>query len=252
MKLRVITYNIHRAIGLDRRFQPERIVKILRDQDADIVLLQEVDDGAPRSKEQDMARELATELGYPHYAAGHNVSLRKGRYGNATLSRHPIVRERNIDLTIGNLKRRGCQHTAIEIDQGGSSPYRLEVFNLHLGLGSLERQRQAGLLLRSKEFTAVDQHSACIVGGDFNDWLSSLRALFVEGMVLHCATDRETRFSTRSLKTYPSFAPRGGLDRIYYRGRLRAVAAKVCRHPLTLMASDHLPVLADFELLKKS
>ncbi|MFZ2753931.1 MAG: endonuclease/exonuclease/phosphatase family protein, partial [Lysobacteraceae bacterium] len=74
MKLRVITYNIHRAIGLDRRFQPERIVKILRDQDADIVLLQEVDDGAPRSKEQDMARELAAELGYAHYAAGHNVS----------------------------------------------------------------------------------------------------------------------------------------------------------------------------------
>jgi endonuclease/exonuclease/phosphatase family metal-dependent hydrolase len=189
VKLRVITYNIHRAIGLDRRFQPERIVKILRDQDADIVLLQEVDDGAPRSKEQDMARELAAELGYAHYAAGHNVSLRKGRYGNATLSRYPIVRERNIDLTIGDLKRRGCQHTAIEIDQRGASPYRLEVFNLHLGLGSLERQRQAGLLLRSKEFKAGDQHSACIVGGDFNDWLSSLRALFVEGMALHCATD---------------------------------------------------------------
>lgn len=250
-RLRVATYNIHRAIGLDRRFQPERIVQILRDHDPDIVLLQEVDDGAPRSREQDMARELAAALGYPHYAAGHNVSLRKGRYGNTTLSRHPIVRERNIDLTIGELKRRGCQHTAIEIAQQGTTPFRLEVFNLHLGLAAQERQRQAGMLLRSKEFTEVDQRCACIVGGDFNDWLSRLRALFVEGMGLHCATDQERRWRTRSMKTYPSFAPRGGLDRIYYRGKLRLISAEVCRHQLARVASDHLPVIVDFELLGK-
>jgi len=132
MKLRIITYNIHRAIGLDRRYQPERIIKILADHDADIVLLQEVDEGAPRSREQDMAREIAGELGYPHYAAGHNVSLRKGRYGNATLSRYPITRERNIDLTIGDRKRRGCQHTAIEIPGASGGSTHLDVFNLHL------------------------------------------------------------------------------------------------------------------------
>ena len=131
MKLKVITYNIHRAIGLDRRFQPDRIINILSHHNADIVLLQEVDEGAPRSREQDMAKEIAEELDYPYYAAGHNVSLKKGRYGNATLSRYPIVRERNIDLTIGDMKRRGCQHTAIEINKQSSS-YRLEVFNLHL------------------------------------------------------------------------------------------------------------------------
>lgn len=249
VRLRIATYNIHRAIGLDRRFQPERIERILRDHDPDIVLLQEVDEGAPRSREQDMARELAVALDYPHYAAGHNVSLRKGRYGNATLSRYPIVRERNIDLTIGNLKRRGCQHTAIEIAQSGNAPFRLEVFNLHLGLATLERQRQAGLLLRSKEFGEVDQRCACIVGGDFNDWLSRLRALFVEGMGLRCATDLESLSRTRSLKTFPSFAPRGGLDRLYYRGRLRLVSVEVCRHQLARVASDHLPVIADFELV---
>jgi endonuclease/exonuclease/phosphatase family metal-dependent hydrolase len=249
-RLRVASYNIHRAIGLDRRFQPERIVRILQDHDPDIVLLQEVDEGAPRSREQDMARELAAALGYPHYAAGHNVSLRKGRYGNATLSRHPIVRERNIDLTIGDLKRRGCQHTAIDIELGQpEEPFRLEVFNLHLGLATQERQRQAGLLLRSKEFAELDQRCACIVGGDFNDWLSRLRALFVEGVGLRCATDQESQRRTRSMKTYPSFAPRGGLDRIYYRGGLRLLGAEVCRHQLARVASDHLPVIVDFELL---
>ena len=77
MNLRIITYNIHRAIGLDRRFQPQRIMQILAAHDADIVLLQEVDRGAPRSREMDMAREIAGELGYNHFAAGYNVSLRK-------------------------------------------------------------------------------------------------------------------------------------------------------------------------------
>ncbi|MEZ0150340.1 MAG: endonuclease/exonuclease/phosphatase family protein [Candidatus Reddybacter sp.] len=248
MKLRIITYNIHRAIGLDRRYQPERIIKILGDHDADIVLLQEVDEGAPRSREQDMAREIAGELGFAHYAAGHNVSLRKGRYGNATLSRYPITRERNIDLTIGDRKRRGCQHTAIEIPTATGGSTHLDVFNLHLGLSPLERQRQSGMLMRCKEFTAIDPNAACIVGGDFNDWLSRLRALFVEGMALQCATDKETRIRTRPIKTYPSFAPRGGLDRIYYRGDLHTISAAPCRHQLARVASDHLPVIVDFEL----
>lgn len=249
MNLRLITYNIHRAIGLDRRYQPERIIRVLKDHDADIVLLQEVDDGAPRSKEQDMAKEIAEALNYPHYAAGHNVSMRKGRYGNATLSRYPITRERNIDLTIGDRKRRGCQHTAIDVDTGNNQPTRLDVFNLHLGLSPLERQRQAGILMRCKEFTDIDPGAACIVGGDFNDWLSRLRALFVEGMLLNCATDKETRLRTRPIKTYPSLAPRGGLDRVYYRGNLRAVSAIACRHQVARVASDHLPIIADFELL---
>ena len=248
MKLRVITYNIHRAIGLDRRFQPERIVNILRDHDADIVLLQEVDRGAPRSREMDMAREIAEALEYPYYAAGYNVSLRKGHYGNATLSRYPIVRERNIDLTIGDNKRRGCQHTAIQTIGGTQDVCQLEVFNMHLGLSPLERQRQAGILMRAKEFSDIRPDAACIVGGDFNDWLSRLRALFIEGMSLHCATDRETRYRTRPIKTYPSFSPRGGLDRIYYRGDLRLISAMSCRHQIAKIASDHLPVIVDFEL----
>ena len=97
MKIKIATYNIHRAIGTDRRFRPDRIVEILADHDPDIVLLQEVDEGAPRSRELDLAREIAASLDYPFYVVGHNVSLRKGRYGNATLSKYKIKRERNID-----------------------------------------------------------------------------------------------------------------------------------------------------------
>ena len=63
MQLRILTYNIHRAIGIDRRFRPERIVRILDHYDADICLLQEVDEGAPRTRELNLAKELAEAAG---------------------------------------------------------------------------------------------------------------------------------------------------------------------------------------------
>lgn len=248
MKLRLITYNIHRAIGLDRRFRLDRVVEIIRDHDVDVVMLQEVDEGVPRSRRMNLAKVLAEELEYPYFAIGHNVSLRKGRYGNATLSRYPIVRERNIDLTVAERKRRGCQHTTIMLDNGADPGRRLEVFNLHLGLSARERQRQAGILARSREIVTLDAATPCLLGGDFNDWRSLLRAFFVEGMGFRCATDRDTENGPRALRTYPSFSPRGGLDRIYYRGGLRLVSVSRCRHQSARIASDHLPVLATFEL----
>ena len=248
MRFRLLTYNVHRAIGFDRRFRPDRIAAILAYHDADIVLLQEVDEGVPRSREMDLAQELAGELEYPYFAVGHNVSLRKGRYGNATLSRYPIRRERNIDLTVGGRKRRGCQHTTIDLERTSGRAFRLEVFNLHLGLSARERQRQAGLLVRSREFADLDSQTSCLLGGDFNDWRALLRAYFVEALGFRCATDRHTVNGLRAIKTYPSFSPRGGLDRIYFRGQLRLISVNRCAHQLAKVASDHLPVIAAFEM----
>ena len=248
MRLRLVTYNIHRAIGMDRRFRPDRIAGILADHDADVVLLQEVDEGVPRSRELNLASELALDLGYPYYALGHNVSLRRGWYGNATLSRYPIRRERNIDLTVGRRKRRGCQHTTLEVEKITGHHHRLEIFNLHLGLSARERQKQAGVLARSREMVHLSPDVACVLGGDFNDWRSMLRAFFVEGLGFHCATDRQRRNGPRAIRTYPSLSPRGGLDRVYFRGPLRLLRAYRCRHRTSKVASDHLPLIVDLEL----
>ena len=250
MRLRIITYNIHRAIGVDRRFRPERIVHILAHYEPDVVLLQEVDEGAPRSGELDLAKEIAGSLGLLHWAVGHNVSLKKGRYGNATLSRFPILRERNIDLTIadqrigGSWIRRGCQHTSIQVDGDGRP---LEVFNLHLGLSARERERQVGRLVNTDEFRRLAPGVPTLIGGDFNDWRSLLRPIFTEVFGFHCATDRKTG-TQRALRTYPSFSPQGGLDRIYFRGPLELAAARPCRLQVSRVASDHLPVIAEFRL----
>lgn len=243
MHLRVVSYNIHRAIGLDRRFRPERIVEVLRHHDPDVVLLQEVDEGAPRSRELNLGKELAGALGF-HHVVGHNVALRKGRYGNATLSRYPIVRERNIDLTVGLRKRRGCQHATLRIERAGANPRTVDVFNFHLGLSATERAHQVGMLIRSPEFAALEPHEPTLLGGDSNDWRSLLHPIFTEVLGFDCATQHRDR----PLRTYPAFSPTGPLDRVYCRGRIRPLSARICRLGVSRLASDHRPVIADFEL----
>ncbi len=243
MRLKVLTYNIHRAIGVDRRFRPERIIEILSRHDPDVALLQEVDEGAPRSNELDLGQEIADALGYPHVAIGHNVTLRKGRYGNATLSRFPIVRERNIDLTIDGRKRRGCQHTTLQLNGSGD----IDVFNLHLGLSARERQRQMRLLLDSPEFECAGGDGPCVVAGDFNDWRSLLKPIFVQRLGFRSASER-AEGTNRDILTYPSFSPTGPLDRIYYTPPLELEEIRRCRHKVAKVASDHLPLIAEFEV----
>jgi endonuclease/exonuclease/phosphatase family metal-dependent hydrolase len=243
----VVSYNIHRAIGVDRRFRPDRIVEILKHHDADVVLLQEVDEGVPRSRELDLGPEIARSLGYPYWAVGHNVTLRKGRYGNATLSRFPIERERNIDLTVGTRKRRGCQHTRIHVPEAHGAGRLLEVFNLHLGLSARERERQVRLLGGSREYRRLHRADACLIGGDFNDWRTLLRPILTRELSFRCITPVENGHR-RAFRTYPSFSPQGALDTIYYRGPLRLTAARRCRMKLSKVASDHLPIISDFNL----
>jgi endonuclease/exonuclease/phosphatase family metal-dependent hydrolase len=247
MHFRVMTYNIHRAIGVDRRFRLDRIAGIIKHYSPDVVLLQEVDSGVPRSQNLDLAKELAEELEYPHYALGLNISLRQGRWGNATLSRYPIASQGNIDLTVDVRKRRGCQHTTILAQKVAGHEHPVEIFNLHLGLSAWERMRQVGILAQSEEFAAVSRDTACLVAGDFNDWRSMLHPVFADVMGFDCVTHKPGAYET-SLRTYPSFSPRGGLDRIYYRGALKAGLAHACRLAVSKVASDHLPVIADFEL----
>lgn len=247
MQLKILSYNIHRAIGVDRRFRPERITEILDHHRADIVLLQEVDVDVPRSRHLDLGKELATILDYPYYAMGLNVKVKGGHYGNATLSRFPIRDQRNIDLTLDRRKRRGCLYTllAVETEDGGSRD--LAVFNLHLGLSMQERIRQVGLVVRSLPYRAMAVGQPCLVGGDFNDWRTMVAPIFTDILGFDCATDYRTG-RCEPLLTYPSFSPAGGLDKVFCRGAVRIVGGRRCRLGVSKVASDHLPVIVDLLL----
>ena len=165
MRLRILSYNIHRAIGVDRRFRPNRIANIILHHDADIVLLQEVDVGVPRSKRMDLSETLAELTGYPYRALGLNVKLRKGMYGNATLSRYPFIEEKNIDLTIDKRKSRGCLYTQVSLPSRKQNNI-LSIFNLHLGIAvrgrNLDRDRlfddATGFLLRLVNLFRIGRH----------------------------------------------------------------------------------------------
>ena len=246
MHLRVLTYNIHKGIVIDRRFDPDRIVAILRHHDADVALLQEVDRGAPRSRHMDLASYLSRHLAYEYRAVGMNVFMKKGKYGNATLSRHPITTQRAIDLTIGRHKRRGAQHTRIQLIQGSESRV-VDLFNIHLSLTAAMRRRQLTLLLGSFDIQKLPRSAPCIIAGDMNDWRGVLRHLRFEPAGFVCATNRRPG-SRWSIKTFPSFAPTGGLDKIFYRGDLHLIRVARSRMDLARVASDHLPVIADFEI----
>jgi endonuclease/exonuclease/phosphatase family metal-dependent hydrolase len=247
MKLRVLSYNMHRAIGVDRLFRPERIAKVINHHQADIVLLQEVDVGVPRSRKLDLAKEMAEAAGYPHFVTGLNVKLSRGMYGNTTLSKFPIVQSRNINLTVGRRKARGCQYSLIRVSNSSNFSQNVKVFNLHLGLSTQERVRQIGLLTRSNEFASLTPGTPCLVGGDFNDWRTLLAPIFTDILHFQCATNHSSGYNNPYL-TYPAFSPTGGLDKIFYRGPLKLLKRRRCWMGITKLASDHLPVIAEFEL----
>jgi endonuclease/exonuclease/phosphatase family metal-dependent hydrolase len=175
------------------------------------------------------------------------VTLRQGRYGNATLSRHPIILSENIDLTLGNKKRRGCQHAIVEIESSRGYKYLLNTFNLHLGLSPQERAEQIGILAQSTPFKERDPNLPCLVVGDFNDWRNLLSPVFTGVMDFKCATNHK-QGNQYPFKTYPSLSPTGGLDKIFFDGSLRLTHAFTCRLNLSKIASDHVPIIADFEL----
>lgn len=246
MRFSVLTYNIHRAIGIDRKFAPERIAEIIAHHDPHIALLQEVDRGVPRSNHLDLAARFAETLDYAHRAVGMNVFLKVGRYGNATLSRWPIGRQRNIDLSFPPLRRRGAQHTTVH--PPGMHGLTLDIFNVHLGLSATERKWQMQRLLSAKEICEPQAHHACVIAGDTNDWRGLINQRCFGDVCFDCATGWRTLRASRAIKTYPSFAPVGGLDRVFFRGGLRLVNVHTSRLKAARVASDHLPVIAEFEL----
>lgn len=246
LRFRVLTYNIHKAVGVDRRFDPQRIADVIAHHDADIVLLQEVDRRPPRTGGPDLASHICRLLNYPYRASSMNVHRRTWQYGNATLSRFPMGRARNIDLTLRWRKRRGAQHTRLHLPLG-TRDVALDVFNVHLGLSAGERQQQVARLLASPDVRHLDPAAACLIAGDMNDWRGLLRKSRFLPAGFSCATTRGNG-STWSIRTYPSFAPAGGLDKIFYRGELQLIGAHPSRLRIARVASDHLPVMADFEV----
>ena len=241
MVIRALTYNVHKCIGgLDRRYDLERVVETIAHYDPDIALLQEVDRGAKRSKGDDQAVMLAEALGFSHRCWFSNVKVRSGgEYGNAILSKFPIVSSENIDITIGPKKRRSVLHTNLRVSLPSGSTRTLHVYNAHLGLSGIERNMQLRRFLASNPFSGLHHDTPVIIGGDFNDVWGTLgkKIMFPAG------------FQGQKISaTFPAYAPVRALDSLYVRGDLTISKIQPGRTKLCKQASDHLPLIAELEL----
>jgi endonuclease/exonuclease/phosphatase family metal-dependent hydrolase len=240
MRLRVVTYNIHRGKGMDGRVRPGRIADVLREVEADVIALQEVVCGAGAAREHDQGRFLADELGL-HYELGENRKLKGAAYGNVALSRYPLRVVTNHDLSVEGYERRGALHTDVVITEHEV----VHVFNVHLGTAFLERRHQARRL--SSRGSGVlhneELRGPKIVLGDFNEWTPGLATRMLGS---HLKSVDIRKYLGRR-KTYPAFLPIMHLDHIYYDGPLELKGLRLHRTRKALMASDHLPLVADFE-----
>jgi len=241
LSFRIATYNIHKCRGLDRRVRPQRIVDVLKETNADVIALQEVVGMDQLERERNQVRSIAEELGFD-FRIGENRRLHGGAYGNAVLTRLPIVSEHNHDITWRKSEPRGCLQLNLCLQSKSPTELCLRIFNVHLGTGFFERRYQARRLL-----DVVDHHGEALprlVLGDFNEWPRGLASHLLQK---HFQTAEPRRRRGRA-RSYPGILPLAHVDHIYYDEPLELKEVMIHRSRLALIASDHLPLVAEFRV----
>lgn len=226
--IRIASYNIHKAVGTDRRRNPERILAVLAEIDADIVVLQEAD-------QRFGARAAALpppmlELHSVYRPAPLNIQSDSiGWHGNAVLFRKSIELVRSDIIHLPCLEPRGA--VVAEVRIGGLD---LRIFGMHLDLSGLWRRRQAAAIIHAH---GLMHGLPTIMAGDLNEW-SAARG---------CLADFARHFHFADTgKSFHARQPVARLDRIMHCSRLETVAAGIHDSLLARRASDHLPIWADF------
>lgn len=220
------TWNIHSCVGLDARFAPERTAKVINALGADVVGLQEVGWHHRGEIGIDQFALLEQATGF-RAIAGPTKHNPAAHYGNALLTRLPVLEVRSVDLSLPLREPRGALGVTVEV--AGTA---VRVVVAHLGLDPWERNTQVTRLL---EFLDGQPPRPTVLMGDLNEWRPSaprLRRLF--DRLPDCAAPRSFHARLPTLR----------LDRIFVSADLRLASFHVVRNALTRRASDHLPVRA--------
>jgi endonuclease/exonuclease/phosphatase family metal-dependent hydrolase len=226
--LRVATYNVHGHKGTDGKIVTARPFEVVRHLQADCVALQEfVNSPAPTG--QSLLEHWGCML---DMHAAYAPAFQRGgeEFGNALLTRWPILEEHAHDVSLHGYRRRVVLETIVEV-----ADLKLQLMSLHLGVSPRERALQAKRLFELCAGTRGDIH---VLLGDFNEWSR------------FSAVSRRLRAhfdATRQVPTFPSRAPIVGLDRVFVHPRGRLRETRVDTSPAARVASDHLPLIATIE-----
>ena len=240
---RLLTYNVHRCLGVDKRLDVGRIAAVIAEHEPDIVCLQELDVGRARTGHVDQCAELAQTLAMAfHFNPA--FAVESEQYGDALLTIHPetLVKKGPLPTVRGipGLEPRGAIWAAIEIGDA-----RLNVVNTHLGLVPREQRLQAEALVGRDWLGGPNADGPTLLCGDFN----------ATSITQPCRTlvrrldDAQRRLGLKpSLKTFPSSFPAIRIDHVFVSKHIRVTGASVPASPLARLASDHLPLIVDFEI----
>lgn len=235
--IKIMSYNIHHAEGLDRVLDLERIAKVIEDSGAEIIGLQEVDNHwSERSNFEDQAKWLAERLDM-HYTYAANLDNEplnprepRRQYGTAVLSKYPIIASTNYPLTkIGNTEQRGLLETVINV-----KGHHLKFYNTHLALTSAEREIQIKEII---EIASKTNGPKAIVG-DLNAVPDSFEMQPLFSHYKDAFADQNEAY------TIPADQPNKRIDYIFTSNEIETANAEV----ISTTASDHLPIVAELTL----
>jgi endonuclease/exonuclease/phosphatase family metal-dependent hydrolase len=236
--LRIITYNVHRCIGRDRKESPERISRVISAHQPDIVALQEVDYGQVRPTLHDQAAIIAERLNFQE------VWIERERCGNTILSRYPMRMVKAGGLhkhrRWHSLARRGALW--VEIEAFGT---RIQILNTHLGLTPASRLNQARALVGPEWLSSPACRPPVILCGDFNTQSESTVFRLLEVSLRNV---EKLKTNGKFEKTWPSFHPLLNFDHIFISGDLVVEAVRVPDDDEVRLASDHLPFFVELRL----
>ena len=236
--MRILSYNIQKGFGgRDRRYNFQRTIAAIEQENPDIICLQEVDHNERRTRFDDQPQILQDYFKYPAADYQFNHQVHQGGYGNFLLSRYPFHSVSRVCLKLKHRKKRGAQVVVVDTPEG---PFLLVAW--HLGLKERQRHEQVNYLLDHVDMQANLDLPTLIVG-DFNDWRNTL----AKGPFAQHGFEQLTRPPSR-FRSFPAYLPLGAIDKVFSRGDVLVRDVRIVRNPLTKEASDHLPVVIDFHL----
>lgn len=235
VSVRVMTYNIHHGAGLNKKLDLDRIAQVIREQNCDIVCLQELDRNMPRSDRVDMPAVLAKKTGMTATFEP-NLKANGGEYGNCTLTRYPIDSYRNHPLPAPPGKEpRGCLSVTVRIQDRP-----VMVLNTHFGLIPAARKEQAAEILL---FECEDMPT--ILAGDFNEMPPEPAVQTLLTRFKNTTAD----IKKEDTLTFEADDPDRQIDYVLVSDEWDVVSSGAVATAAAAVASDHLPLVADLQLV---